>query len=383
MTAAIYGRRHLKSAALAERRYKTMPHHDWLGLKNELPQRRKVTLTVMSFLLPLALWCALSYIPGLWHPLVHVTSVGSVDYFVTDMDVPRATFDQEVAKARAAGQEVPQGYLVNPVYLPAPHKVVRAFYTAFKTPPRLQNEPWLHESLGHSIRTIFLGFLISSLFGLPLGILCGSYRFFAKLQEPFIEFFRYLPAPAFGALCVAVLGIDDAPKIAIIFIGTFFQQILVIANTVRKVDPALIEAAQTLGARGIRLMTKVIIPAAVTDIYTDMRILLGWAWTYLIVAEVVGTMSGITLFINQQARYRNFDNVYAAIAMIGIIGLSTDMFLAWLGTVLFPWKRRARGGSNIFARIGKLLPASPVPPVPDEPLVKAVEEKSPQLNVVQ
>ncbi len=157
---------------------------------------------------------------------------------------------------------------------------------------------------------------------MPLGILGGAYRFFARLQEPFIEFFRYLPAPAFGALCVAVLGIYDAPKIAIIFIGTFFQQVLIIANTVRRVDPALIEAAQTLGAKGWRLLRGVVIPASITEIYTDMRILLGWAWTYLIVAEVVGTMSGITYFINQQARYRNFPNVYAAIAMIGIIGLS-------------------------------------------------------------
>jgi NitT/TauT family transport system permease protein len=77
-----------------------------------------------------------------------------------------------------------------------------------------------------------------------------------------------------------------------------------------------------------------------------MRILLGWAWTYLIVAEVVGTMSGITFFINQQARYRNFDNVYAAIAMIGIIGLASDLFLGWLATIIFPWKRRRRSGSK-------------------------------------
>jgi NitT/TauT family transport system permease protein len=89
-------------------------------------------------------------------------------------------------------------------------------------------------------------------------------------------------------------------------------------------------------------VTRVIIPASFTDIYTDMRILLGWAWTYLIVAEVVGTMSGITFFINQQARYRNFDNVYAAIMMIGIIGLTTDIALAWLGKALFPWKRATR-----------------------------------------
>ena len=319
-----------------------MASRDWLGLKAELPHHRQVMLTVLSFLAPLLLWSAVSYIPWLWHPDVKITAPGDVDYFVEDMEVPRADFQRELEKVRAAGGALPEGYRVNPVYLPAPHQVARAFYTAFTTEPRLPNEPWLHQSLGHSIRTILTAFILSSLVGVPLGILCGTYRFFSRLQEPFIEFFRYLPAPAFGALCVAILGIDDAPKIAIIFIGTFFQQVLVIGNTVRKVDPALIEAAQTLGARGWQLVRRVVIPASITDIYTDMRILLGWAWTYLIVAEVVGTMSGITFFINQQARYRNFDNVFAAIGMIGIIGLSSDMFLGWLGKVLFPWKRKTR-----------------------------------------
>src|SRR4051812_28086816 len=333
-----------------------MAHRDWLGLKMELPRKRRLLLTVFSFLLPLAIWCAVSYVPWLWHPLVRVTKPGSVDYFAEGLDIPKDDFARELAKARAAGEALPEGYRVNPIYLPAPHLVARAFYTAFKTPPRLPNEPWLHQSLGHSIRTIFLGFVFSSLLGVPLGIMCGTYRFFARLQEPFIEFFRYLPAPAFGALCVAVLGIDDPPKIAIIFIGTFFQQVLVISNTVRKVDPALVEAAQTLGARGWKLVRRVIIPATITDIYTDMRILLGWAWTYLIVAEVVGTMSGITFFINQQARYRNFDNVFAAIGMIGIIGLTSDMFLAWLGTVLFPWKRKHRRASALPLTVNAAAP---------------------------
>ncbi len=319
-----------------------MASSDWLGLKHELPQRRQIVLTILSFGIPLLLWAAVSYTPWLWHPLVRITNVGDVEYFVEDLEVQRKDFLVESAKMKAEGLAVPEGYRVNPVYLPAPHEVARAFYTAFTTPPRLPNEPWLHESLGHSIRTIFWGFFLSSLIGVPIGILCGTYRFFSKLQEPFIEFFRYLPAPAFGALCVAILGIDDGPKIAIIFIGTFFQQVLVIGNTVRKVDPALIEAAQTLGAKGWRLVRKVVIPAAITDIYTDMRILLGWAWTYLIVAEVVGTMSGITFFINQQARYRNFDNVFAAIMMIGIIGLTTDLMLSSLGKLLFPWKRQGR-----------------------------------------
>lgn len=335
---------------------------DWLGLKRELPPRRRTLLTVCSFVLPLALWALVSYVPFLWHPLVRVTSPGEVEWLSEDMQIPRVDFSREVEKAKAQNLAPPEGFRVNPVYLPPPHAVLRAFYTAFTTPPRLPNEPWLHQSLGHSIRTIFWGFVISSIFGVPLGILCGTYRFFSRLQEPFIEFFRYMPAPAFGALCVAILGIDDAPKIAIIFIGTFFQQVLVIGNTVRKVDPALIEAAQTLGASKWKLVRRVIIPASITDVYTDMRILLGWAWTYLIVAEVVGTMSGITFFINQQARYRNFDNVYAAIAMIGIIGFSSDLILAWIGTLIFPWKRRSPASSTRESFWKKLM-TPPVTPI--------------------
>lgn len=317
-------------------------HRDWLGLKKDLSPRRRYLLALLSFVLPVAAWSLVSYAPFVWHPLVHITSPGEIEFFSTDMEVPRADFERENKNA-LAGKLVPAtGRRVNPPYLPAPHEVAKAFYTAFQTPPRLPNEPWLYQSLGHSISTIFWGFVLSSAVAVPLGVLGGAYRFAARLQEPFIEFFRYLPAPAFGALCVAVLGIYDAPKIAIIVIGTFFQQVLIIANTVRRVDPGLIEAAQTLGASNWKLLRRVIIPASLPEVYADMRILLGWAWTYLIVAEVIGTMSGITYFINQQARYRHFPNVYAAIAMIGIIGLSSDFFLAWLGGFFFPWKRIAR-----------------------------------------
>ena len=345
-----------------------MAQRDWLGLKQELPARRRFLLTICSFLAPLVLWTAVSYVPWLWHPLVHITVPGDVDYFVEDMEVARADFEKESEKVKADKGTLPEGYRVNPVYLPAPHKVARAFYTAFTTEPRLPNEPWLHESLGHSIRTICWGFFISSIFGVPLGIVCGTYRFFSRLQEPFIEFFRYLPAPAFGALCVAILGIDDGPKIAIIVIGTFFQQVLVISNTVRKIDPALLEAAQTLGAKGWNLVRRVVIPASISDIFTDMRILLGWAWTYLIVAEVIGVSSGITFFINQQAKYRNFDNVYAAIVIIGIIGLATDQVLAFVGKRLFAWKNPR--ASRLRAFVARIIGRRPVAMVAPEPVIE-------------
>lgn len=156
-----------------------------------------------------------------------------------------------------------------------------------------------------------------------------------------LSFFRYLPAPAFGALAVAILGINDAPKIAIIVIGTLFQQILLIANTTRLVDRSLIEAGFTLGTNKLKSLIHVVIPAALPEIYRNLRVLLGWAWTYLIVAELIGSTSGITWFITQQARYQNFDNVFAAILIIGVIGLVCDLILMKIGQRLFKWKAGA------------------------------------------
>ena len=320
----------------------TKPKMQWFAVRKELRPKQRLFVGVMSFMLPLLIWCLVSYVPWLWHPKVEINDPGAVSYFKQGMLVDRELFLEELDKLEASGEGLvlPQGTPANPIYLPAPHEVAVAFYTAFTTEPKRRSEKWLHESLWDSIQVIFWGFFLSSLFGVPIGIMAGTYDFFSRLSEPFIEFFRYLPAPAFGALAVAILGIHHAPKIAIIFIGTFFQQVLIVANTARKLDPSLLEAAQTLGAKNKALLFKVVIPGILPDLYRDMRILLGWAWTYLIVAELIGTSSGITWFITQQARYKNFDNVFAAIMIIGIIGITTDLFLAWLGRRIFPWQRQ-------------------------------------------
>ena len=313
----------------------------WFVVRRELTASRRKIIGWASFLAPLLIWCAVSYVPFIWHPLVKVTQIGEVDYFQEGMRVDKATFNDELANMQSQHKAVPVGLPANPIYLPAPHEVAIAFYTAFTTPPAQKDGMWLHQSLWHSVQVIFWGFFISSLIGVPVGILCGTYSVISRLFEPFVEFFRYLPAPAFGALAVAILGIYDGPKIAVIVIGTLFQQILIIANTTRKLDYALLEAALTLGTSKFKLLLHVIIPGIFPDLYRDQRILLGWAWTYLIVAELIGTSSGITWFITQQARYQHFDNVYAAIIMIGIIGLGGDLILAWFAKRLFPWDRAA------------------------------------------
>ncbi len=266
-----------------------------------------------------------------------MTDTGSVPLLQVGDRVDKTIFYAQAQQAVNHNQRPPEGILVNPIYLPALHEVAKALVTSFTTPPPEASGPWFHQSLWQSIRLVFTAFILSSIVGVPLGILCGYSHTVSRLTEPFVEFFRYLPAPAFGALAVAILGINDAPKLAIIIIGTLFQQILIIANTTRMVDKNLIEAGYTLGTHKIKSLLHVVIPAALPDIYRDLRVLLGWAWTYLIIAELIGTTSGITWFITQQARYQNFSNVYAAILIIGFIGLVCDVLLMKLGQRLFKW----------------------------------------------
>lgn len=332
----------------------------WFAVRKPLPRRTSSWLTALAFLLPLGLWCLISYVPFIWHPQVLVehpgdSSVpGDYGYIAEGQLVEREVFDKRNEELQKAGARLARGERANPIYLPAPHEVGRAFYSAFTDPPQRRGDYWLHESLWHSCQIIFWGFAYAALFGLPIGILCGTFALFSRLVEPFVDFVRYMPAPVFGALAVAILGLEDAPKVAIIFIGTFFQMVLVVANTTRLVDRSLLEAAQTLGASNRQLLWHVVIPGALPHLYRDMRILIGWAWTYLVVAELIGEKSGISAFIYQQQRYRHFDNVYAAIVMIGLIGLFCDQILALVGRYLFPWES---GNTTLYRFLGKVWPS--------------------------
>lgn len=338
-----------------------------LSVRSPLSPRAQALAGLLAFVLPLLLWSMLSYVPFLWHPLVLVTDPGDTSvpgqyaFVAAGQRVDREVFEGRNLELSAAGRSLADGERVNPVFLPAPHEVARAFYTAFATAPERTGDYWLHESLWHSCTIIFLGFLYAMLLGIPLGLLCGTFALCARLLEPFVDFVRYMPAPVFGALAVAVLGLGDEPKITIIFIGTFFQAVLVVANTTRSVDFSLIQAAQTLGANHRQLLLRVVVPAALPALYRDMRILLGWAWTYLVVAELIGEKSGISAFLYQQQRYRHFDNVYAGIVMIGMIGLITDQLLALLGQYLFPWESGKPGLLRTLRGLLRKLQRSPTP----------------------
>ena len=129
----------------------------------------------------------------------------------------------------------------------------------------------------------------------------------------------------------------DPSKIAIIFIGTFFQMVLMVAEDVRRVPAAQVEAAQTMGANRSELIEKVIFPSAKPALLDTMRITMGWAWTYLVVAELVAANSGLGYAILRAQRFLQTDTIFAGIIVIGLIGLVTDQLFRWGHRRAFPW----------------------------------------------
>jgi NitT/TauT family transport system permease protein len=191
--------------------------------------------------------------------------------------------------------------------------------------------------IGISFGRVVGGFVLSALIALPLGLLIGSFRSVQALLEPLTDFIRYMPAVAFIPLVMLWVGIDEGSKIAIIFIGTFFQMVLMVAEDVRRVPMAQVEAAQTMGASRRELIEKVILPSAKPALLDTLRVTMGWAWTYLVVAELVAASSGLGYSILKAQRFLQTDKIFAGIMLIGIIGLVTDQAFRWAHRRAFPW----------------------------------------------
>jgi NitT/TauT family transport system permease protein len=172
---------------------------------------------------------------------------------------------------------------------------------------------------------------------LPLGVLIGAYAPVRALLEPLTDFSRYLPAVAFIPLIMLWIGIDESAKVAVIFVGTFFQMVLMVAEDIAKVPSAQIEAAQTMGATPGEVVQHVLLRSARPAILGTLRITMGWAWTYLVVAELVAANSGLGFAILKAQRFLQTDKIFTGILLIGLIGLLTDQAFRWLHRSCFPW----------------------------------------------
>jgi NitT/TauT family transport system permease protein len=195
--------------------------------------------------------------------------------------------------------------------------------------------------IGMTVWRVLGGFVIAALLAVPLGVLMGAYKPVEAFFEPFVSFARYLPASAFIPLLILWAGIGETQKLAVIFIGSFFQLVLMIAVSVGNTRRDLVEAAYTLGSQDRGVVTRVLLPSAAPEIAETLRMVLGWAWTYVIVAELIGASSGIGHMITDSQALMATDQIIFGIIVIGAIGLVTDFVFKSFNRWLFPWARLA------------------------------------------
>lgn len=222
------------------------------------------------------------------------------------------------------------GGFVDPLFLPSPGRVFQAGVDLFL-------ELGFTTDILNSVYRVMMGFIIAAIIGVPIGLIMGTFKVAEAFTEPMVGFIRYMPASAFIPLFILWLGIGDIEKIAIIFVGSFFQLVLMVAVVAKNVHKDMLETAYTLGAKRFQVIWKVLLPASLPGIVDTLRIIVGWAWTYIIVAELVASASGIGYMIISSQRMLRTGNIIFGILTIGMLGLLTDFFAKWLYNRLFPW----------------------------------------------
>jgi NitT/TauT family transport system permease protein len=190
-----------------------------------------------------------------------------------------------------------------------------------------------------SVYRISIGFLISTLFALPIGILIGCYRHWEAAIEPLVDFIRYMPVVAFVPLTILWTGTGDIQKFLIIWIGTFFQQVLLIMDNVKSVPRDFVNLGRTLEMSEAKILFRIVLPAALPAIWDSMRISLGWAWTWLVVAELVAATSGIGYRITTAQRFFQTDTIFGYLLLLGVLGLATDQAMKLAHRRLFRYLR--------------------------------------------
>jgi NitT/TauT family transport system permease protein len=202
----------------------------------------------------------------------------------------------------------------------------------------LWREGLLWDDLVASTWRVAQGYGISMAIGIVLGIAIGSFRSVEAFSEPPIGFLRYIPATALTPLFLVWLGIDSAPKIALIVAGTVFYNILMVADVARAVPRELVNTSYTLGASRTRVLARVILPHSWPGIIDVARINLAAAWLMLVVAELLAGQDGLAFRISKAYRFRQVDRMFALLLVLAIIGVVSDLGLRWLRNRA-PWAR--------------------------------------------
>ncbi len=224
---------------------------------------------------------------------------------------------------------------VNAILVPPPGQVFQTIYTLFA-------EQGFVSDVLISVLRVLVAFAMACLVAVPLGVAMGALPAIDAVLAPFVSAWRYLPAPSFIPILLMWFGTAEAPKLALLFLGVIFFLITLIADHTKEVRKELIETALTLGASHSVTVYRVILPAALPNIVTAMRQMLAMVWTYLVIAEIVASTTGIGAMMMRARRFLHTDEILAGIIVIGVLGLMFDLAFAWLHRRLVPYLHEAR-----------------------------------------
>ncbi len=262
---------------------RTSRRRRWLEPQGSIHPRLYLSLTLSSFVLLLAVWSLLTY-----------------------------------------------GGVVDKLFLPSPSKIIDSGISLFRDFDFIQD-------IFATIYRVLVGFVLAFAVGSVLGVLIGTYKAVEAFFEPMISFVRYMPVSAFIPLFILWIGVGDVEKISVIFFGSLFSIVLMTAVEVGGVRRELLEASYTLGSSPFGVLRSVILPASMPGMMEIARLVLGWAWTYIIVAELVAASTGIGHVIIESQRMLRTSNIIFGILTIGVLGLITDLILKWAIRKMFPW----------------------------------------------
>ena len=224
---------------------------------------------------------------------------------------------------------------VNAILVPPPGQVVQTMF-------RLFAEQNFASDVLVSVLRVVVSFAMVCAVAVPLGLAMGAFPAIDAVLSPFVAAWRYLPAPSFIPILLMWFGTGEAPKLALLFLGVIFFLITLIADHTKEVRKELIETALTLGASQGVTVFRVMLPAVLPNILIAMRQMLAMAWTYLVIAEIVASTTGIGAMMMRARRFLHTDEILAGIIVIGALGLLFDMAFAALHRRLFPYLQEVR-----------------------------------------
>jgi len=227
--------------------------------------------------------------------------------------------------------------LIKPLFLPSPQAVFQQFHE-YLTGAANDKPLWQH--LLASVLRVSVAFWLAFLTAVPVGIAMGMSRVMRGIFDPPIEFYRPLPPLAYLPLIIIWFGIDETPKVLLIYLACFAPLALAARSGMKSAAQEQINAAYSMGANYRQVILHVILPSALPEILVGMRIAIGFGWTTLVAAEMVAANVGLGQMVLNASNFLRTDIVIMGIVVIGVIAYLFDLLMRWVERRLVPWKGR-------------------------------------------